>query len=416
MDSPDQKVNGIHTGTTTFADNILTIEAPLMKLKYTGTYIPDSNKINGTFNQGPGSFPMALSNTAPVEIAMTARPQDPKDFPYKQEEVVFASPQGHNQLAGTLTMPTDGKVSKIVILISGSGPQNRNEEITQFNHRPFLVWSDWLTRQGIAVLRYDDRGVGKSTGEFGAATTANFADDAEAAVNYIQSRADLKGLYVGLMGHSEGGMIAPMVASRSKAVKFIVLLAGPGIPISHLMVQQIEDGQRATKTSEEMIKISSVSNAAIYAAMVTYKDLPIAQYKAKIDTLAAAALRKYPKEVLGNKSIDELVKQGSQLYNSPWFRYFITFDPATYLTKITCPVLAVNGTLDVQVRSSSNLSAIKANLTKAGNTKFKIATLTGLNHLLQKATTGGVDEYANINETVDPAALTRVSTWINQLR
>jgi pimeloyl-ACP methyl ester carboxylesterase len=416
MDSPDQHVNGIKTGTTTFANNILTIDAPVLQLKYTGTYLPDSNKINGTFKQGPGSLSLVLTNNKPGEPVTASRPQDPKEFPYKREEVVFANPKGRNQLAGTLTMPVSGMVSKIVVLISGSGPQNRDEEIVQFNHRPFLVWSDWLTRQGIAVLRYDDRGIGKSTGEFGAATSADFADDAEAAVTYIQSRADLKGLSIGLMGHSEGGMIAPMVASRNKAIKFIVLLAGPGLPTAQLLVQQMEDIQRLGNAPADVIKLSTASNIELYAAMNQYKDLPADQYKAKVDTLLVTQVRKYPAAALQGRSVDEVVKTASQQYNSPWFKYFITFNPADYLTKVTCPVLAVNGTLDVQVQSSSNLAAIKAGLTKAGNKKFEIAPLSGLNHMLQQATTGAISEYAKINETVDPIALTKVSAWINQLK
>ena len=230
MDSPDQGARGLPTDKTTVTGNQLTIEASTYKIKYMGTFLPDRPQIKGTFLQGEGSLPLNLGRTQSAVPAapIVARPQDPKDFPYKQEDVTFTNPKGGNQLAGTLTpLPADGKATKIVILITGSGPQNRNEELTAVNHRPFLVWSDWLTRNGIAVLRFDDRGVAKSTGNFTTATSADFADDAEAAVTYIQSRADLKGLSIGLMGHSEGGMIAPIVASRNKAVKFIVLLAAP---------------------------------------------------------------------------------------------------------------------------------------------------------------------------------------------
>lgn len=244
MDSPDQNAFGLATDGTAFSNNQLTIQAAKFGLKYTGTFKADSNNISGTFTQGPVNVPLTLSHEKPTAaLPPEARPQDPKDFPYKQEQVYFINSKAGDKLAGTLTLPA-GKVSKVVVLISGSGPQDRNEEVKQFNHRPFLVWSDWLTRQGIAVLRYDDRGIGHSTGNFNLATSADFADDAEAAVNYIKSRADLKNLSVGLMGHSEGGMIAPVVASRNKQVDFIVLLAGPGTPITELMLQQSADQAR----------------------------------------------------------------------------------------------------------------------------------------------------------------------------
>jgi len=416
FDSPDQGAHGLPTDKTTVTGNQLTIEASTYKIKYTGTFIPDSAQIKGTFIQGVGSLPLNMGRRkSAIDAAPTiARPQDPKDFPYKQEDVVFTNPKGGNQLAGTLTMPSNGKASKIVILITGSGPQNRNEELKPMNHRPFLVWSDWLTRNGIAVLRFDDRGVAQSTGNFTTATSADFADDAEAAVTYIQSRADLKGLSIGLMGHSEGGMIAPIVASRNKAVKFIVLLAGPGVPVSELMLKQVDDQMRLGGATPDQIQRSLATTKKVYAEIIAHPELPAPQLEQRIDTIAAADLRTFPKEDLHGMSVEQIEKGYSTIV-TPWFRYFLAFNPGDYIVKVKCPVLALDGTLDMQVNAEANLAAIKANLEKGGNKHFKIVTLDGLNHLFQKATTGSVPEYSQIEETVNPVALQTVSVWINGL-
>ena len=416
MDSPDQGASGLATDNTSIIDNNIIIVASKFGITYKGTYLPDSNKINGTFNQGPGSFPLTLSRSSDLKTVAkpVKRPQDPTEFPYKQEEITFKNSKAGNLLSGTLTTPSTGKFSKIVVLISGSGPQNRDEEIEQFNHRPFLVWSDWLTRNGIAVLRYDDRGVGKSTGQFATATSADFADDAEAAVTYINGRKDLKGLNIGLVGHSEGGMIAPIVASRNPLVKFIVLLAGPGVPISELMVKQNSDLMRLSGAADSAIAASSAVNREIYQAFGDYKTLSPEKFKVKIDSIFYATMKtKMPN--LSAEKISQTVNESSNVINTPWFRYFITFNPADYLIKIKCPVLAINGTLDMQVNSDANLNGIKTSLIKAGNNKFEIVPLVGLNHLLQKATTGSVNEYAQISETVNPVALQKVAQWINKL-
>lgn len=415
MDSPDQKASGIPLDNVSFADNKLTLEFSASKITYNGTFLPDSNKINGTFHQGAASFPLILTHDRPMlKTVDSSRPQDPKDFPYKREEVVFTNPKAGNQLAGTLTLPSDGKATKIVILITGSGPQDRNEEIVQFNHRPFLVWSDWLTRNGIAVLRYDDRGVAKSTGNV-SGTSADFADDAEAGVNYIKSRPDLKKLSIGLIGHSEGGMIAPIVASRNKDVKFIVLLAGPGIPCAQLLLEQSEDQLKLTGAPDSVNKRSVDTNRKIYSAIQTYNNLPTPQLKLKIDSVLYKDFSDYPRIALDKQALDKLVEQTSAPVTSPWFRYFVTYKPADYLVKVKCPVLALDGTLDKQVSAVSNLAGIKSALEKGGNKHFEIVSMPDLNHLFQKAVTGSVAEYGQLTETVNPTALTKVSGWINQL-
>jgi alpha/beta superfamily hydrolase len=412
MDSPQQNAMGIPMGKTTFKDKTLIVEAPNAGIRYTATFLPDQHQITGTFEQGGLNVPLSLSSQPEksIIIKVPSRPQDPKNFPYKQEEVSFINTKEGNTLSGTLTLPADGKASKIVILITGSGPQNRNEEL--MNHRPFLVLSDWLTRNGIAVLRYDDRGIGKSTGNFSTATTADFADDAEAAVNYVASHPDLKKMSVGLIGHSEGGMIAPMVASRNKTVKFIVLAAGPAIPIAQLMVQQNKDMARLMGISDRAIAKSAETNTKLYAAINQFKNLSSASYNKKIDSLISTVVSAIPTSELGGKTADEVVTSITSTLKNPWMRYFISFDPTYYLTKIQCPVLALNGTLDCQVACQTNLAGVKNSLQKAGNKKFEIVPLDGINHLFQKAKTGSLQEYEQIDETINPTVLQKITSWI----
>lgn len=412
MDSPQQGAKGMPTSKTTFTNKTLTVEASSIGMKYTGTYVPDSNKINGTFQQGPVRTPLALSNKAEkASAAPQTRPQDPKDFPYKQEEVTFTNTTAGNNLAGTLTLPANGKADKIAILITGSGPQNRNEEL--FNHRPFLILSDYLTRQGIAVLRYDDRGIGKSTGVFSKATTADFADDAEAAVKYILSRPDLKNMAIGLIGHSEGGMVAPIVASRNSNVKFVVLMASPGIPIAQLLARQIGDAMKLSGAPSDEVAQKMASNLKVFTVMNDVKDLPLQHAAPEVELAIRKELDLEPLEKLDRTAKESIVQNTLNQYKTPWFRYFISFDPAIYLTKVKCPVLALNGTLDFQVESTANLAGIKTGLQKAGNKRFEIVPMEGLNHLFQKANTGAESEYGNIEETLNPAALQKISSWIN---
>ena len=412
MDSPKQGAKGFATGVTTVNGNELQINAASEGITYTGTFLPDSNKITGIFKQGAGSFPLSFFRTSSaITEAPVIRPQDPKDFPYKREDVAFDNPKGGDRLAGTLTMPSDGKASKIVILITGSGPQNRNEEL--MNHRPFLVWSDWLTRHGIAILRYDDRGVGQSTGNFQTATSADFADDAEAAVNYILSRPDLKNLSIGLMGHSEGGLIAPMVASRNKAVKFIVLLAGPGVPTLQLLVKQTADQMNGAPAAA--VERSVDRNKKLYGVVVQNPTLSTAQLQQLIQTTLYDDMRAHPGFGIDSTNIKGIIIQVCAQLLSPWMRYFLAVDPADYLAKVKCPVLALDGTLDMQVNAEANLAGIKASLEKGGNKNFEVVDLDGLNHLFQKAATGALAEYGQIQETVDPVALEKVSAWINKL-
>lgn len=425
MDSPDQNAKGLPIDETTFKDNELFLNAKSMGISYKGILNYTVDTINGTFVQGAAKLNLTLTRNKQKKEVIK-RPQDPTYFPYYQEDIIFVNKKANIKLAGTLTLPKDKKVENIVILISGSGPQNRDEEVASFNHRPFLVWSDWLTKQGIGVLRYDDRGVGKSTGNFDNSTSADFADDAEAAVDYILGRKDLKNVKIGLMGHSEGGIIAPMVASRNKNVKFVVLLAAPGLPIDQLLLQQIEDNDILEKVPTDISKLNIQTTKKVLAYLKKNKDVKSVGWEfgkenddaflKGLKDILITELKKYPSEAIEGTSIDDIVEQQLKTNTGKWFRYFATFIPSDYLEKVTCPVLALNGTLDCQVRCTSNLEAIKKALIKAKNNNFEVVPMEGMNHILQKAKTGAISEYSQIEETINPIALKKVSDWINNLK
>ena len=422
MDSPDQNAKGLPIGETTFKDNELFLNAISMGFSYKGIVNTTMDTISGIFIQGSAKLDLILTRKE-QEKEVISRPQDPTHFPYYQEDIIFGNKKADIKLAGTLTLPKDKKANKIVILISGSGPQNRNEEVATFNHRPFLVWSDWLTRQGIGVLRYDDRGVGKSTGNFDDATSVDFADDTEAAVKYILSRNDLKDLSIGLMGHSEGGIIASMVAVRNKKVNFIILLAGPGLPIDQLLIEQIEDNGKLENVPDDILNLNIETTKKMLNFLKEHKDINYIGWEfgkedieAGLQEILKTELDKYPKEALEGASVEDIIKREVKMHSGKWFRFFATYDPADALEKVTCHVLAINGSLDCQVRCDSNLDAIKKAVEKADNKHFETFTMEGLNHILQKAKTGSISEYGKISETVNIKALTKVSEWINKLK
>ena len=257
MDSPDQGAKGIPVTFTNFENSVLKIEISNAKIEYTGTLDKENNFI-GNFKQGGQSFPMNLSKEK-VEKEKFVRPQEPtKPYPYYSEDVIFENKKDKITLAGTLTLPTKEGNYPVVVLITGSGPQNRDEEL--LGHKPFLVLADYLTKNGIAVLRFDDRGIGESQGDFKTATSLDFASDVESAVNYLQTRKEINKKKIGLIGHSEGGIIAPMVAAKSKDIDFIVLLAGTGIPGGELMLLQKELIERASGANEADIQKGQMTN------------------------------------------------------------------------------------------------------------------------------------------------------------
>ena len=407
MDSPDQGANGIPVTKTTFENSKIKFEVANARIEYDGEL--NGDEITGTFKQGGQVFPMNLSRKA-IEKEVVKRPQEPsKPYSYYSEDVTFQNPKANISLAGTLTLPEKEGVFPVVVLITGSGPQNRDEELV--GHKPFLVISDYLTKNGIAVLRYDDRGVGQSKGDFKTATTTDFATDVESAITYLKTRKEINKKQIGLVGHSEGGLIAPMVASKSKDVSFIVLLAGTGIQGDKLLLLQQELIAKANGASESDIKKSIQANANLFKMVLQSND----NQKLKAD------LTNKINEIVKNDNSSEISKgmtkdqyialQVDQI-TSPWMEYFMKYNPVPALEKVKCAVLAVNGEKDLQVPPKENLTAIKNALTKGGNKNVTTIEFPNLNHLFQECKTGSPNEYASIEQTFSPRALAEITQWI----
>ena len=408
MDSPDQGAKGIQASMTSFQNSVLKIEVAVAGIRYEGALTQD-NQIVGEFRQSTFSAPLVLTRTIPVKEKVV-RPQDPVEpYPYYSEEVKFTNPKDNAILAGTLTLPAkDGKYP-VVVLISGSGPQNRNEEL--MGHKPFLVLADFLTRNGIGVLRYDDRGTAASTGDFSKATTPILATDVEAAISYLLTRKEIDKKKIGLIGHSEGGIIAPMVAARCKNVHYIVLLAGTGIPGSELLLMQQElIGKASGFTAEKLANNKSINKGAfdilVNATNEESMKKDLKDYMLKVTAEAPA------NEKPAGVSDEDIVNQQVGQLTSPWFEYFLKYDPSQILQKVKCPVLALNGGKDLQVPPRENLSAIKLNLLKGGNKNVTVREYPNLNHLFQECKTGLPIEYGEIQQTMSPQVLNEIVSWI----
>ncbi|HTA62999.1 MAG TPA: alpha/beta fold hydrolase [Bacteroidia bacterium] len=408
MDSPDQKAFGIPVETTDFTNGIVKFAIPKGLIEYQGTANDDSTII-GYLKQAGQSFPLNLSRTE-AEKEKVLRPQEPiKPYPYYAEDVTFQNKKANITLAGTLTLPNQQGNFPAVVLISGSGPENRDEEI--MGHKPFLVLSDFLTKNGIAVLRFDDRGTAQSKGNFSAATSADFATDVEAAVNYLLTRKEIIKSKIGLMGHSEGGIIAPMVAVQNKNVSFIVLLAGTGIPGDQLLLLQQELVGRAMGASDiDLLKEKTINTGAY--KLIT-KSTDNQKLKTELTTYYTKAYKDNPiPDSSKSMSTNDLVNFQVKTLTTSWIQYFIKYNPQPTLQKVKCPVLAVNGSKDLQVPAQVNLDAIKNALTKGGNKNVTIKELPGLNHLFQECTTGSPNEYATIQQTFSPTAMAAILSWL----
>ncbi|MBV7441266.1 alpha/beta hydrolase [Weeksellaceae bacterium TAE3-ERU29] len=407
FDSPKQGAKGIPIKQTIIKNDSIIFDASNLGIQYKGLLL--DKKIEGIFLQSGMKLPLDLSPIEENESVFN-RPQTPKPpFSYNNEEVSFPNEKEGNKLAGTLTTPKDfDKKEPIVVFITGSGPQDRNEEL--FGHQPFLVIADDLAKKGIASLRLDDRGVGDSEQGKENPTSEDFSDDILSAVHYLKNRGFKN---IGLIGHSEGGMIAPMVALQSADVQFMVLLASPGIPIKDLMLKQSELITKSSNLSpKEIAKINTFNNEA-YDLIINYEGTDLANYlteKLKDDYIAL-----YENQSLENKHIETQFTNMVNSMSSEWYRYFIKFNPQDYFSKIKIPVLALNGDLDLQVSSKENLAGIEKSLRQAKNQNFEIRTFKKLNHLFQTAQTGAPTEYAEIEETIAPEVLETISSWIKNI-
>jgi pimeloyl-ACP methyl ester carboxylesterase len=408
MDSLDQGAKGIPLDEASLKDKTVRFEFKKGMANFEGTLKAGGAEISGDWKQGGASFPLVLKHADKEPVI--SRPQDPKPpYPYLEEEVVYENKKAGVKLAGTLTKPRGAGPFAAALLITGSGPQDRNEAL--LGHKPFLVLADYLTRRGLAVLRVDDRGVGKSTGVFGTATTEDFAQDVEAGVEFLNGRPDIDSKRIGLIGHSEGGIIAPMLAARSRDIAFIVLMAGTGLTGEEVLYLQGAAIVKAMGLDDAAVSRQKAVQQAMLQVVKQEKDNSAAEKKIHeaLDALLAKASPEEKKEA--DKSKGALEGQIKRTL-SPWFRFFIVFDPASALQKVKCPVLALNGEKDTQVLPKENLEAIEKALKAGGNQDYTIKLLPGLNHLFQTCKTGAPAEYGKIEETIAPAALQLIGDWI----
>ncbi|MEP0861844.1 MAG: alpha/beta hydrolase [Ignavibacterium sp.] len=408
LDSPDQGAKGIPCGEVKVTSDSIDIDVPVIVGSYQGKINSVAKTISGIWSQGGSSFELNLEYTE--EFAGPNRPQEPKPpFPYDSEDVKFFNEKDSITLAGTFTYPKEGEKFPAVILISGSGAQNRDEEI--FNHKPFLVISDYLTKDGFAVLRFDDRGFGESEGDHSLATTFDFAEDVRAAVKFLMSRKEVDKNKIGLIGHSEGAMIASIVASADNNIAFIVLMAGPGLPGDSILYLQTELIYKAEGQSEE--KIQEIINGVREVYSILKSDYSESEMKEKLKVKYRQQFEKISDEEKQRYGdLNTYMEMEIRIATSPWFRTFLKFDPRPFIEKIKCPVLAINGEKDLQVPPKQNLPAIEEALKRGGNKNFLIKELAGLNHLFQTSQYGTIIEYGVIEETISPIALETMLNWL----
>lgn len=411
MSSIDQNANNIPISRGRSENNNLRIEIQSVGGVFTGKLSSDGSEIEGEWKQGGQKIPLKLLRLD--QAPDLARPQDPKKpYPYSEEELVFLNPRANIELAGTLTIPKTKGPHPTVVLISGSGPQDRDESL--MGHRPFLVLADHLTRNGIAVLRFDDRGTAKSQGDFSTALTTDFADDVLAAVEFLKTRDEVDSKQIGLVGHSEGGLIAPIVAADSEDIAFLVLLAGVGVPMDELLARQSADMMRVMGATPDIIKEQMAVQKRIFNLVLNNSE--DSDLHESLRTIMKESLKDFTPEQIKAMGISEAhINSQIQVVTSPWFKKLLTIDPAPYLEKVDVPVLAINGTKDVQVAYKENLEGIETALKSGGNSNVKIKAFENLNHLFQKSKTGAVSEYGLIEETFNEDALNEVSNWIRRV-
>ncbi|MBO9575562.1 MAG: alpha/beta fold hydrolase [Sphingobium sp.] len=394
FDSPDQGANGL-PAQMTVADGKVTVILRGAG-RFEGAVSTDGRTLTGALVQGPSSIGVTFERGT---FAAANRPQTPKPpFPYRSEDIAYDNPnQAGVHLSGTLTIPAGKGPFPVVLLITGSGTQDRDE--TLFEHKPFLVLADALTRRGVAVLRLDDRGIGGSHGGLPNPTTADFASDVEAGVAWLKTRPGLDPKRIGLLGHSEGGLIAPMVAAKDPSIAFILLWAGPGINGKEVIIDQARTITLASGGSAEAAKKNADLQHALMDALLTAPDRSAA--KIAMNAVAAGS---------GGPAVSDA---SVALMSSPWYVYFMKLDPAVALRQVKVPTLALLGGKDTQVSPQANEAALRAAL--AGNKKATIEVLPGLNHMFQMAGTGAPSEYGDIEQTLDPSALDRMVGWITSV-
>ena len=387
LDVPAQGAHGVPVDKVEFQDNRLQLTMSALDATYSG--VLKEGRIEGEFTQRGMTFPLNLEKSE--KEAQQVRPQDPHPpFDYRIEEVTFSNEKEGNTLTGTLTIPAGEGPFPALVLVSGSGQQNRDEEL--MNHRPFWVIADYCARHGVAVLRYDDRGVGGSTGEVENATSLDFSYDAEAAFDFLRNRKEINASRIGILGHSEGGIINFMVAERRPEVAFLVSLAGPAVKGIEVLKEQQKAVLRASGLTEEAVQFSSNANAQLFDVIEASSD------REEADSLMRQLVK-------GWGYNEELTEQTVSGMTKPWMYYFLKYDPTEAIVKTNCPALLLNGSKDLQVLASQNLPAYEKIIAEHGKTNLTLRELPDLNHLFQHCETGSPDEYFTIEETISPEVL-----------
>ncbi len=413
LDSFSEKLGDLSIDIKDGDEQSFAFDMPITKAVYEGKFNASRDRIEGKWKQSGQEFELNFDKVALAETrSMTPpkRPQNPtKPYPYRELEVTFTNAADKATLSGTLTMPTKKGKYAAAILISGSGGQDRDESLLE--HKPFLVLADHLTRAGFAVLRYDDRGIAKSTGDHITADSRDFARDTAAAVDFLKQQAEIDPTKIGLIGHSEGGLIAPIVAKSRDDVAFVVMLAGPGVTGREIILNQTALIEAAEGASDE---VRAVNHEFLMAAL---EQMSSAKTNDEIKTTLRAKfaeLREKLSEAHREEMSPTIFESSVTPMLSPWFRYFLSYDPRPALSKLRCPVLALNGELDLQVDPKLNLPEIRKAFAASGNADVQVVELSGLNHLFQTAKSGSPSEYRTIDETMAPAALKAISEWLSK--
>ncbi|HTO15040.1 MAG TPA: alpha/beta fold hydrolase [Edaphocola sp.] len=408
MDSPNQGATGIPVKEVRIKADSIFLAIPEISLEYHGKWINEQS-IDGLLLQYGARYPLTLKRDGVKNIIKPQTPEKP--YPYKEQEVSFLNKKENIELKGTLTLPEGKGPFPAIVLVSGSGPQDRNETI--LGHEPFLILADYFTRNGYAVLRYDDRGVAQSQGVFETGTTADFAEDAMAAVDYLYNRKEVQKKKIGIMGHSEGGAIATKIAATNpKELSFIVMLAGPGVAGDQILLQQQKYLAAAIHQPDSLIEQSQKVNTFIFEIMKSTKDTAL--IRSRVLTYLNNSYNDGTLASDPSKSKEETVRTYEKELLSPWLVYFVQYDPQPDLKRIKIPVLALIGSKDVQVIPKYNIPALKNAFEKSGNKKVEVQELEGLNHLFQEANTGLPQEYASIEQTFSPKAMQLILSWLNK--
>jgi uncharacterized protein len=400
IDSLDQGIRGIPASKVSESAGQLRFEISMFRAEYRGALNAAKSAIQGVWTQNDTEEPLDFERSD--RVLDLRRPQNPtKPYPYREEEVSITAEDGKATLAGTLTVPAGGGPFPAAVLIGGSGPNDRDEAIA--GHRPFWVLADFLTRKGMMVLRYDKRGCGRSAGVYEQAALRDFVQDAQAALSYLKSRKEVDPQRLGLIGHSEGGMLGAQLAVRSTDVKWLVLLAAPATTGERTLLRQSELVARTGGLAEEQIARSQEFDRLAYAAVREVKE------SAPLETRLQALVEK---SGLGASMPPQALEAQLRLMTSPWFREFLDYDPEPVLERVVCPVLALNGDRDLQVDADENVPLFRRAYEKSGNRDFTVMEIEGVNHLFQKAQSGSPALYGAIEETIAPQVLKAVESWL----